>query len=521
MCVMRMFVRTGVVYFVICLGRGGSFDQSEVRAADCQVQKLPAPDGARADDFGGSVFVSSGLGIVGAHRDDCADGVNCGAAYVYRFNGSNWVEEQKLTASDAGELKFFGDSVSIDGERALVGASGESCVAGLLCGAAYVFRFNGSNWVEEQKLTASDAGQFDDFGFSVSISAELALIGAPLSSPAEDSHAGSAYVFRNNGSAWVEEKKLLPADPAAEDFFGTFVRVRGDVAVVGAPNADCAGGSDCGAAYVFRYNGKTWIEEQKLTASDAEDGDAFGNRVSLVEDLLVVGAPFDDCGTDLFHQSCGAAYVFRFNGSNWDQEQKLTASDAAGNDAFGNSVSLARDMLVLGAPFDNCGLGLFPSDCGSAYVFRFNESTWVEQRKLKAFDAAEGDFFGASISIAGDAAVFVGAPDDDCETTFDCGAVYVLQIGVDCNGNLRQDESDIAEGISLDLNGDGIPDECSCPGLVGDSNDDGRSDLRDVADYLNCFGRARDAHCRCVDMDSNGWICLPDLWSFLDALTGP
>ena len=131
-------------------------------------QKMIASDAAAEDFFGNSVSVSGNTVLVGSTVDNCMAGVNCGSAYVYRLNGSSWVEEQKLTASDAAEFDEFGSAVSVSGDTAFVGARSDDCAAGDRCGSVYVFHFNGASWVEEQKLTASDAAEGDFFGFSVS-----------------------------------------------------------------------------------------------------------------------------------------------------------------------------------------------------------------------------------------------------------------------------------------------------------------------------------------------------------------
>jgi hypothetical protein len=246
--------------------------------------------------------------MVGAAHDD-DDGANSGSAYVFRWNGSSWVEEQKLLASDAAAGDMFGYRVSVSGDVALVGAKDDDD-DGYASGSAYVFRWNGSSWVEEQKLLASDAAEADQFSESVSISGDVAMVGAAVAmvGAAHDdddgANSGSAYVFRWNGSSWVEEQKLLASDGAADDRFGGSVSVSGDVALIGA-SFNATGGST-GLAYVFRWNGSSWVEEQKLLASDGAAGDYFGFEVSISGDVALLGARWDDDnGND-----SGSAYVY-------------------------------------------------------------------------------------------------------------------------------------------------------------------------------------------------------------------
>ena len=389
-------------------------------SAQCmEQQKLTASDAAMGDYFGSSVSVSGQTALVGAWRDGCAAGDSCGSAYVYRFNGAIWVEEQKLTASDAAAGDHFGISVSISKNTAIVGARWNDCTVGSHCGSAYVFRFNGTSWVEEQKLTASDPARLDQFGGSVSVSGNIVVVGAHVADCSAGNDCGAAYVFRFNGTDWVEEQKLSASDAAPFNWFGFSVSVSGDTAVVGAWFNDCAAGNDCGAAYVFRFNGTSWVEEQKLTASDPARRDQFGGSVSVSGNIVVVGAHVADCSAG---NDCGAAYVFRFNGTDWVEEQKLTASDAGGGDNFSRAVSVSGATVVVGAWFDDCEIG---EDCGSVYIFRFNGTSWVQEQKLTSSDASAGDQFGVSVSVSGDTAM-VGAGLANCTADDGCGSVYVF-----------------------------------------------------------------------------------------------
>ena len=270
-------------------------------------------------------------------------------------------EDDKLTASDGAQSDQFGVSVSLSGDRALVGAPGDRD-AGFSTGSAHVFDLAacGSACNETSKLTASDGAEFDRFGGSVSLSSDRALVGA---SGDDDNGpwSGSVYVFEVAacGATCTETQKLLPSDGVAVDYFGTSVSLDGGRALIGAPNDD--GGPEAGKAYVFAFDGTIWAEEALLTSSDAEAQDGFGRSVSLSGDRALVGAfRDDDAGTN-----SGPAYVFAFDGASWSQEFKLTASDAAEFDEFGTSVSLSGDQaLVAAAGDDDDG-----SSSGSAYTF--------------------------------------------------------------------------------------------------------------------------------------------------------
>jgi len=253
---------------------------------------------------------------------------------------------------------------------------------------------------EEAKITASDAAAFDQFGNSISISGDTVIVGAAFDDDVPSS-SGSAYVFeRDSGGNWNEVAKLTASDAAASDFFGVSVSISEDIAIVGASSDDTAAGTDSGSAYVFVKPGGGWAgsltETAKLTASDAAAGDLFGLSVSILGDTVIVGAPFDDSFS-------GSAYVFgRDVGGldNWGQVVKLTAFDADAGDFFGRSVSILGDTVIVGAPNDDVNdvdtNAVLVTSSGSASVFVKNGGTWTQTAKLTASDAADFDLFGFS-----------------------------------------------------------------------------------------------------------------------------
>jgi hypothetical protein len=363
-----------------------------------QHAKLTASDAASGDHFGSSVSISGETAIVGARWDDDA-GSYSGSAYVFVRSWTIWIQQAKLTASDAAARDVFGFSVSISGDTAIVGAFGNND-AGSSSGSAYVFVRSGTTWSEQAKLIASDAAAGDQFGFSVAISRNTAIVGARLDDDA-GSKSGSAYVFVRSGTTWIQHIKLTASDAAADDFFGFSVSISGDTAIIGAYGDDDAG-SASGSAYIYEDIAPTRTEI-KLTASDAVADDRFGSSVAISGDTAIVGAYWDD---DAGSKS-GSAYVFVRSGTTWYEQAKLTASDAAAGDHFGFSVAISRDTAIIGA-YWNDDAGYFS---GSAYVFVRSGTTWSEQAKLTASDAAARDFFGFSVAICGDTAI-VGAPGD-------------------------------------------------------------------------------------------------------------
>jgi hypothetical protein len=339
-----------------------------------ETKKLLASDGAAEDYFGYSVSIIGDTAIVGAYLDD-DNGSDSGSAYIFSRNHGgtdNWGEVKKLLASDGAAYKHFGWSVSIIGDTAIVGAWGDND-SGHSAGSSYIFSRNHGgtdNWGEVTKLLASDGAAGDYFGYSVSISGDSSIVGAYGDDDNGD-YSGSAYIFsRDYGGAntWGEVTKLLASDGAAEDYFGYSVSISGDTAIVGA-RVDDDNGTDSGSAYIFsRDHGGTdnWGEVTKLLASDGFDNDYFGTSVSISGDTAIVGAHGDDDNGGL----SGSAYIFSRNHGgtdNWGEVTKLLASDGAIEDWFGRSVSISGDTAIVGAHKDDDN----GENSGSAYIFSY------------------------------------------------------------------------------------------------------------------------------------------------------
>ena len=361
--------------------------------------KLVASDGEYLDLFGQSVSLSDDRALIGAPVLYPL-AVGNGSAYIFeQQEDGSWVEIAKLTASDGAPNDFFGRSVSLVEDRALVGASGaEIPVNG---GAAYVFeRQSDGSWLEVAKLTASDGEFGDSFGVSVSLVEDRAIVGAPYDDDMGGS-SGSAYVFEQQGDgSWVEATKLNASDGAPDDRFGNSVSLFGNRSLVGSPGRFVQGN---GAAYLFERQGDgSWLEVDKLSASDGAPDDLFGLSVSLSSDGAIVGAPYDD---DMGGSS-GSAYVFEQQGDgSWIEATKLDASGAHVQRYFGWSVSLLGDRALVGALTDQ-HLGY---RAGAAYQFQREEGgTWIEVGRILASDGSAHDEFGASVSLLGNHAL-VGA----------------------------------------------------------------------------------------------------------------
>ena len=343
---------------------GSAYVFTKVSGVWKQVAKLTADDGAANDEFGYSVAVDGDTIVVGARQDDTRNG----AAYVFTEPSGGWADmtqTAKLTAFGGAADDEFGISVAVDGDTILVGAHQNDSNKG----AAYIFTKFGGVWgnapvsgnhrVETAKLVAADAAANDEFGISVAVEGDTAVIGARQ----DDARNGSAYVFTKVSGVWSQEAKLTASEGAADDEFGISVAVNGDTVVVGARQDDTSNG----AAYVFTEVSGVWKHVAKLTADDGAVNDEFGISVAVDGDTIVVGAHQNDADTN--NNDEGAAYLFTEPASGWadmTQKAKLVASDAAAGDRYGYSVGVSGDTVVVGAYSDDSN----EANTGAAYFLR-------------------------------------------------------------------------------------------------------------------------------------------------------
>ena len=495
------------------------FGSARFVRAQCQVDKVTASDANANDRYGWSVAVNGDYAVVGADRGDGGGSTpltDTGAAFLLRRDGLNWVEIQQLVPKNEVAGDAFGASVAVsdNAELIVVGAlKAEGSNSVTTAGAVYVFKryqdsfrcfgdhncsavglttctngaCEGLTWAVETKLFADDPQADDDFGFSVDISGDVVVVGADRTDEGDDANTGAAYVFRRYqesfpcasdsecqsvgsvftgtcvleqglcaGVTWKLDQKLTVSDALVDGFFGTAVAVEGNRIAVGAKSV-----FEAGRAYVFEHDGSGWDEVQKLTASDRQVGDSFGQDVDLHGELLVVTAMSADIDGAL---DVGKVYVYRSIGDSFGDERILTASSPASTDRFGRSASLHGDNLLIGARDTDTP----SSRAGSAYLFSFDGIDWNEIEEIRADDAAGNDRFGHAVSLSETYAI-VGAYRED-DGGLDAGAAYLFAIGLgpasglgrDCNHNLVPDDCDVLDGTELDLNNNGTPDSCEC-----------------------------------------------------------
>lgn len=308
-----------------------------------QRAKLTPPDASGS--FGSSVAISDGRIVIGAP--------NAARAFLFEGSAANW----NLVATLAGEAgSEHGFAVDISGDRAIVGAplDGGS-------GAAFVYQRQGSAWHLDGEISGSLATASARFGSSVSISGNRALVGAP-EDRAIDDDSGAAFVYRRTGGGlWVEDQRILPSDATSDMEFGYSVSLDDDRALVGAWRAS-PHGTESGAVYVFNGgSNNSWSQTDKLAPSDGAAGDWFGHSVSLHSTWALISA----YGVDDVEQLAGGAYLYALRDGNWTQVEKLLPNGIQRSDTAGFSVSIGGSALVLGAWGDD-GFG---TTAGAAYVY--------------------------------------------------------------------------------------------------------------------------------------------------------
>lgn len=359
-------------------------------AGEATQTKLTPPGGPGDTKFGTSVALDGDTAVIAAPDEDgTPEQGGMGAAYVFVREDGSWVEQGRLVAPVRRDGDKFGFNVAIDGDTVVVGApNAEELLPGP--GVAYVFVRSGKTWGLQATLTPSERKPDDAFGYGVAVSGDTVVVGANGGNVAPSTEAGAAYVFTRTGGVWSEQAKLTARDGRADDGFGYRVAVSDDTAVVSAINGEVGDGMDEGSAYVFTRTGSTWTEHAELGAVDGSPRDSFGESIAIAGETVVVGAPFDDVG---LNPKQGSAYVFTRRAGVWTQEAKVTAPPPDGDvrDFFGRSVAVTPDTVAIGAHFDEDG--------GSVYVFQRDRERWSAPRRFTASDG--GGLLGNSVGLSG------------------------------------------------------------------------------------------------------------------------
>jgi hypothetical protein len=459
---------------------------------------VKAANAEAGDQFGRSVSVSGDTLAVGAYAEDSnqttiTNGTGAstnnsaglsGAVYVYRRSGVAWAQQAYVKAANAGGTDQFGWSVSVSGDTLAVGANQEDSNQTTLTngtgasanndasssGAVYVYRYSGSTWAQEAYIKAANAGNLDNFGYSVSLSGDTLAVGADLedanqttitngtTASADNSFSdlGAVYVYRRNGTTWAQEAYVKAANAGNWDNFGYSVSLSGDTLAVGAYKEDAYitaitngttasadnGAGDAGAVFVYRRNGTTWAQEAYIKAANANGSDQFGEAVSVSGDTLAVGAYLEDStqttitngttasannsGTD-----SGAVYVYRRTGTTWAPEAYVKAANAEVNDYYGEAVSVSGDTLAVGSQYEDSSQTTITNgttasannsenNAGAVYVYRNQSRLFDPDVRVSAITSTSMTFAWAAnlgsttqIQVA-PAASGTGTPAENC-----------------------------------------------------------------------------------------------------------
>ncbi len=436
-----------------------------------ETTKLTAPDAEPSDSFGSEVAIEGDLLAIGAPLDDDG-GPDVGAVYVYRLNGETWALETKLFPTDASENARFGAAVSTDGQVIVVGADSDGAA-----GSAYVYRFDGLQWIQEVKLVPPDTSIWDCFGSAVAVRGRHLIVANPCEGDVLCLGAGSAQAYRHHDFfGWQAIGKLTAPAPVCGGSFGESVGINRDS---GVPKVDriaiAAPGDndDLGQVYLFA-NVFGWTLVDMLAPADLEPGANFAAlSLGIKDELLAVGAP------GLNGDPEAAVYVY----CDSHLQTTLSPSELSGPSVlFAASVAVDAGLIVAGAPFDG--------PHGSAYVFRFVDGLWQETAKLlTSDDPGMFPLLGLSVAVSGQWVAAAAAGDDSAG--MNAGSVYLYQL-------------DFSDG-----NNNGLVDVCECP---ADINGDSVVDELDLIELLAAFGNAGVLP---ADIDLSGHVNVLDLIALL------
>lgn len=374
------------------------------------------------DGFGWAVSLDGNNAVVTAAR---ADGISAdqGAAWVYKIVNHTLTAPQQLTHPSNQSYAHFGNDAAIEGSNLIVSAYGAND-KGAHAGAVHYYKFDGTNWNFVQTLYASDPKKNDHFGFSIDLSGDLLIVGAP--GIQSKHHKGKAYIFKlqSNGQ-WKEEKILTPKKVNPKSAFGWDVAINSNSAAVSDVYANTTT-FQTGSVDLFTLGNSQWTYETTLAPDDAESkgNEMYGCSIDLDNGTIAIGA---SRSTGIGIQNgkgtyTGAVFVYKRINTNWRLTGRLTGDAASNdNDFFGANVALHKDALVVGCSQDD----FMAKNAGSAYVFIFKGNSWVQVNKFLASDGGENDYYGSSVAI-NNKTILVGARlGEDDSTKADHGNVYL------------------------------------------------------------------------------------------------
>ncbi len=359
-----------------------------------------------ADDYLGSkVAISGDYAIIGAPGKTVGANQYQGSAYIFKRAGNNWQQMQELGQGDGAAADLFGNSVSINGSTAVVGAYNKTVGTNASQGAVYVYSLINNSWQFQKKLTAIGGQANDQFGKSVSNDGDTILAGAPNRTVNSISNVGGAYVFTKNNATW-NESDLTPSDGTTGDQFGTSVSIYAGLIAIGSPGKS--------SFYPYFYSGGSWAPIPPQSPAGISINDRFGASIAVGENFVAAGAPNQTINGNA---NQGAVYIFiPTNPVVW-QYSAFTANDGNADEYFGSSIASQNGKIIVGAPNKNINLN---QNQGAAYLLTPNNTNWLQQ-KIISGDGAAGDYFGNGVGVSSNFVV-AGAPGKSNNT----GNVYFI-----------------------------------------------------------------------------------------------
>jgi hypothetical protein len=464
--------------------------------------------------FGSSLAIDGDVMVVGAVRD-YERGVDSGSAYIFeRDTNGTWIQQLKILPEDTASNDFLGVSVAVSGDFVAVGAVGDAFEPNpepfSFTGAVYIYKKTESKWHFETKIVAHE--EHDAFGMSIALSGDSLFVGA-IGSKKEDPESWSTY--QGKVSVYKRDSNTKPIWELSQEpmflynskaYCGNAMTMNNDTLMVGAfahSQQEPLWRENIGATSVLHHDGTDWSSSQSITPVKATSNDNFGISIAIQDDLAVFGALGDSNAGEF----SGAAYVYRNIGGVWEEEAKLLPSDPEYWGAFGMSVAISNNYIIVGSPGKSNS-----SFTGAAYLFLNKGKVWTQEAKLMASDAMPDGWFGIATEVI-DNYLVIGAPGQDNGA----GALYFYNLDMiadsdndgipdaidncvemynpnqeDCNQNFIGDICEIAEDPSIDCQQNGIIDECelsicwvddNC--ALGTCDDD--FNCNHIPDYCECL----------------------------------
>lgn len=385
--------------------------------------------GAAGDWFGTSVDIDGDVAVVGAYRDSLVTGNDHGSVTVLRRDANGWQVEAKLVAADGMSSDYFGHAVAISGNTIVAGALNKTINGVQSAGAVYVFVRLGNQWVQQARLSVAGSVYL---GTTVALDGETLIVGSP-SEAGPNGNSGAVHVFKRNTSAWTHVARLVPSSGAYSSF--------GDRIALDGQNVLVRVGSygSLGEVLHLQFNGTSWVQRARIRAPDGLNDDDFGSSLDMDGSLAVIGAKRKMNGTTSFE---GAAYVFESVANGWAFRSKLRPPAGTGVVGFGSSIALRGQHLIVGAS-------------GSLLAFEQVGSEWLYQRLF----GSNNSFDSLGATVAMDERHWIAGQEgaDYLDAGYDAGAVYIsanrhlVQTQVAGSGVVEPNDPNVLDGDAATL----------------------------------------------------------------------